>query len=126
MACSKTSGRIMIRKTSLFFLLFIFFTLNISPLLAVGIELFSLTYNGNGDLKIDILYNSAYDEEKIKKELLQIKRNEQRTRQLEQKIKELLAKDIPLQKAKTQKNIDEKRRLAEEIVSQMQIQNMRK
>ncbi len=118
MACNRISKRIINYKLSFFLLLSLFSILNITQSLYAEIELFSLNYDDQSGLKINILYNPIYDEEKIKKESLQIKKNEQKIGHFEQEIakKEFRAKNIPLQKAKIRKNIDEKRRLAEKFI----------
>jgi hypothetical protein len=121
MACNRISKRITY-KLSFFLFLFFFSILNTTQSLYAEIELFSLSYDDQHGLKINILYNPIYDEEKIKKESLQIKKNEQKISKFEQEIakKEFLAKKFPLQKAEIRKNIDGKKRLAEKIIFTLQ------
>jgi len=57
-------------------------------LLSKGIELFSLSYQEDDGLKVNVLYNPVYDEEALKKEALEIKKYEEETAINKQKIEE--------------------------------------
>ena len=69
------------------------------PQTLLGVEIFSLSYRGDGDLKINILYQPIYDEETIKKDALkeaqQIEFYEQDIKKIEHTIKKTEVSKYP-------------------------------
>jgi len=86
------------------------------PVLSKEIELFSIGSNDNGDMKIDMLWNTIYDEEQIKKDTEEekaAKKAAKKARKNEKKIDLLIEeKKHGSQKTQSQINKTEKRIIA--------------